>query len=78
MLTSELAALRRTVTPVVERVCRLWLRMHGYDCAFEVVWDDINLQDEVEQARAALYREQARRQQIENDAALSAGEGGNE
>lgn len=78
MLTSELAALRRTVTPIVERVCRLWLRMHGYGCAFEVVWDDINLQDEVEQARAALYREQARRQQIENDAALSAGEGGNE
>ena len=78
MLTSELAALRRTLTPVVERVCRLWLRMHGYGCAFEVVWDDIDLQDEVELARAALYREQARRQQIENDAAERAAGGGNE
>ena len=67
MLTSELTALRRTLTPVVERVSRLWLRMHGYGCDFAVVWDEINLQDEVEEARAALYREQARRQRIEND-----------
>lgn len=67
MLTSELTALRRTLTPVVERVSRLWLRMHGYGCDFAVVWDEINLQDEVEEARAALYREQARKQRIEND-----------
>ena len=43
--------------------------MHGYTCGFEVVWNDINLQDEVEEARAFLYREQARKLQIENDAA---------
>ncbi len=30
MLTSEITALRRTLTPMVERVCRLWLRLHGY------------------------------------------------
>ncbi len=69
MLTSEITALRRTVTPTVERICELWLRMHGYGCAFEVVWDDINLQDEVEEAKAALYREQARKLKLENDEA---------
>lgn len=69
MLTTEITAIRRTLTPVVERVCRLWLRMHGYGCAFEVAWDDINLQDEVEEARAALYRAQARALEIENDKA---------
>lgn len=69
MLTTEITALRRTLTPVVERICRLWLRMNGYTCGFRVVWDDINLQDEVEEARAALYREQARKLRIENDAA---------
>jgi len=69
MLTTEITALRRTLTPAVERICRLWLRMHGYGCGFAVVWDDINLQDEVEEARAALYREQARRLRIENDKA---------
>lgn len=67
LLTTEITAIRRSVTPVVERVCRLWLRMHGYGCAFSVEWDDINLQDEVEEARAALYREQARKLKIEND-----------
>ena len=67
LLTTEITALRRTLTPVVERICRLWLRMHGYTCGFEVVWDDINLQDQVEEARAELYREQARRLRIEND-----------
>ena len=68
MLTTEVTALRRTMTPMVERVCRLWLRMHGYTCGFEVIWDDINLQDQVEEAKAFLYREQARKLKIENDA----------
>ena len=67
MLTTEITAIRRTLTPAVERICRLWLRMHGYTCGFEVVWDDINLQDQVEEARAALYREQARKLRIENN-----------
>ena len=69
MLTTEITAIRRTLTPVVERICRLWLRMHGYTCGFAVQWEDINLQDEVEDARAALYLEQARKLRIENDAA---------
>ena len=69
MLTTEITALRRTLAPVAERICRLWLRMRGYGCGFRVVWDDINLQDQVEEARAELYREQARKLRIENDAA---------
>ena len=77
MLTTEITALRRTLTPVVERICRLWLRMKGFDCRFQVVWDDINLQDEVEEARAELFREQARKLRIENDAQTAAGSAGN-
>ena len=69
LLTTEITAIRRSLTPVAERVCRLWLRMHGYGCGFEVVWDDINLQDQVEEARAELYREQARKLRLENDGA---------
>ena len=65
--TSELTALRRTLTPVVERVCSLWLHLHGRDCPFQVVWEEINLQDQVEEARAALYHQQA--QQLEGQAA---------
>jgi hypothetical protein len=59
LMTSELTAIRRTLTPVAEKICDLWLAMHGYDCGFEVVWDEINLQDDVEEAKAELYRAQA-------------------
>ena len=69
MLTSEITALRRTLTPAVERICALWLRLHGYGCRFTVDWEDINLQDEVEEARAALYLQQARKLRVENDEA---------
>jgi len=60
LMTSELTAIRRNLTPVVERICDLWLRMHGYDCSFTVDWEEINLQDAVEDARAALYRAQTK------------------
>ena len=58
LMTSELTAIRRSITPVLEKICRLWLDMHGYDCPFEIEWDTINLQDEVEEAKAALYTAQ--------------------
>ena len=69
MLTTEITAIRRTLTPVVEQICRMWLRMQGEIDSFRVDWDDINLQDEVEEAKAELYREQARKLRLENDAA---------
>lgn len=67
MMTSELTAIRRSLEPVVEQICELWLRLHGYGGGVLVEWDDINLQDEVEDARAALYLEQARKLRMEND-----------
>ncbi len=59
VLTSELWAIRRTVEPVLVRICELWLRMHGDSSKPRIVWDDITLQDLVEQAQAELYRAQA-------------------
>jgi len=59
LMTSELSAIRRTLDPVIEKICSLWLRMHGYACSFSVEWEPINLQDEVEEAKAALYNAQA-------------------
>lgn len=59
LMTSELTAIRRTLEPVIERICDLWLRLHGYACGFEIEWEPINLQDAVEEARAALYTAQA-------------------
>ncbi len=73
LLTTEMTAVRRTLTPVISRICRLWLRLHGYTCGCQIVWDEINLQDQVEEARAELYRQQARKLALENDAAEKLG-----
>ncbi len=59
MLTSELWAIRRTVEPALERICELWLRLNGYSVKPKILWEDICLQDLVEEAHAALYRAQA-------------------
>lgn len=59
LMTSELNAIRRTVTPIIEKICRMWLNMHGYATSLEIEWNAINLQDEVEEAKAALYLAQA-------------------
>lgn len=68
MMTSEITALRRTLTPVVERICEVWLRLHGYAGRPVVEWEDITLQDIVEEARAELYREQAEKIRAELEA----------
>ena len=59
LLTSELWALRRTVEPVIRKVCQMYLALEGLDDRFEILWDEISLQDTAEEAKAALYRAQA-------------------
>ena len=59
LLTTEITAIRRSVEPALCRTAELWLRLHGFAGRPEIVWEDINLQDMVEEARAELYRAQA-------------------
>ncbi|MBQ6539814.1 MAG: serine/threonine protein phosphatase [Oscillospiraceae bacterium] len=59
MITSELTAVRRSLEPVIRRVCDLWLAANGFRRDYTVVWDDINLQDAEGDAHAELYRAQA-------------------
>lgn len=59
VLTSELESYRRILTPVIETVCRTFLRLNGHLSGCQVIWDDITLQDEVELGRAHLYHAQA-------------------
>ena len=58
-LTTELSSYRRILTPVIEKICNMYLRFCGNSSGIEVVWDDITLQDSVEQAKAELYKAQA-------------------
>lgn len=64
ILTSELEAYRRILTPVILKICSTYLRLNGIADKPRVVWDDITLQDEVELSKARLY--DAQRLQIEN------------
>ena len=65
ILTSELWAIRRTVQPAIEKICRTYLALEGLDNRLEIEWDDISLQDITEEARADLYRAQAEKYKAE-------------
>ena len=67
ILTGELWALRRTVEPVLRKVCKTYLALEGLDDRMEVVWDEISLQDMTEQARAELYKAQAAKLKAEGN-----------
>ena len=65
ILTSELWAIRRTVEPAIEKICRMYLALEGLDNRVEIHWDDISLQDITEEAKADLYRAQAEKNRAE-------------
>jgi len=65
ILTSELWAIRRTVEPAIEKICRTFLALEGFDNRVEIHWDDISLQDITEEAKADLYRAQAEKYRAE-------------
>lgn len=53
-------ALQETFDACNRRICSTFLRNSGSSLKPNVVWDDITLQDEVENARARLYSAQAK------------------
>lgn len=59
ILTSELEYYRRLLDPVIRRIAAMYLRLEGSYADVRIVWDNINLQDEVELAKARLYHAQA-------------------
>ena len=65
ILTSELWALRRTVEPAMQKICRTFLALEGLDNKVDILWDDISLQDITQEAQADLYRAQAEKYRAE-------------
>ena len=55
ILTTELEAYRRILSPVLLKIGRKYLEIYGIAANLEVVWDNITLQDETELAKARLY-----------------------
>lgn len=71
LLTSELEAYRRILTPVIAKICRLYLKLNGISDTPEIIWDDITLQDEVELSKARLYQAQSAKIEYEIKGALN-------
>ena len=61
ILTSEIEFYRRELNPIISQICRLFLRLNGYDCDFSINWDHITLQDITEISRSRYYDAQTRK-----------------
>lgn len=70
VLTSELEAYRRLLTPVIRKIAATWLALEGYDPVCTVKWDDITMQDEVDHANARYLTARAKilERQLEQEA----------
>lgn len=73
ILTSELEYYRRLLEPTIRKICMLFLRTSGYDCKAEIIWDNINLQDETELSTARLNNAKAEETEIANEKARNEG-----
>ena len=71
LLTGELEAYRRLLTPVLAKTAGLYLRTEGFSPAVTVEWLPISLQDEAEEAEARLTR--AKAEELERKLAQEAG-----
>lgn len=61
VLTTELEAYRRLLTPVLLKIANKYLHTIGRYQPVSVHWETITLQDETEHARACLYNAQAQK-----------------
>ena len=59
ILTSEIDFYRRTVEPVIKKICTTWLRLNGYADSLDITWESITLQDITELAQSRYYDAQA-------------------
>ena len=55
ILTSELEYYRRLLTPILLKAAQAFLRLSGFSCGCSIEWENINLQDEAELAKANYY-----------------------
>ncbi len=61
ILTSEIDFYRREITPVINKICDMWLRLNGYSCDYDIVWENVTLQDISEIAQSNYYDAQTQK-----------------
>lgn len=67
ILTSELEYYREVINPVIRQIVTTQLRLCGWNCGFDIIWNDINLQDAIELSQARLYNAQAEKLEKDNN-----------
>ncbi|MBQ0097939.1 MAG: serine/threonine protein phosphatase [Oscillospiraceae bacterium] len=65
ILTSEIDYYRTLINPVIKKIVKTFLRLTGETSDFDIVWNNINLQDETELANARLTNAQAEKIETE-------------
>lgn len=70
ILTSEIDSYRRLITPTINKICKTFLLLGGFEPCVEVVWNDITLQDISQIAQSEYYNAQSEkiRSEIKNTA----------
>lgn len=63
ILSSELAAYRRLLNPVITKICDMWLRTNGFQTEYTISWSKIDLKDQLQSANSRLIN--AKAQEIE-------------
>ena len=58
-LSTEIRAYRRILTPVIEKICSVYLRLLGNNSPITVEWEEVSLRDAVETSKSQLYLAQA-------------------
>lgn len=67
ILTSELEYYRAVVEPVISKIINTHLRLCGFNCDFEIEWEDINLQDTLELSQARYNNARAMQIELQNE-----------
>ena len=74
ILTSELEWYRELLSPVIEKICRVFLWLNGFYDGYEIQWNNINLQDETQLAQARLWNAQALEIELRNAEVMKNGQ----
>ena len=60
ILSSELEGYRRLLNPIINKICNVWMGLNGYICDYKIIWDNVNLKDELQISNARLNNAKAR------------------
>ena len=67
ILTSEIDSYRKLISPVIRKIIDTWMRLKGRVSDYELIWNEITMQDEVDHAEARLKNAQADKLIRENE-----------